>query len=108
FRSSLADRNTLGLKAVFSSNSFAVYRLSVLRELGGFPERVILSEDMHLAARAVMAGHKLAYAAQAAVRHSHNYTPLQEFRRYFDIGVFHTEQAWIARTFGGAGGEGRR
>ncbi len=101
-------RAAMGLKTVFTSNSFAAYRMSVFKELGGFPEKNILSEDMYFAAKAVMGGYKVAYVAQAAVRHSHNYTPLEEFRRYFDIGVFHHDEAWIAGNFGGAGGEGRR
>lgn len=102
------SRHTMGLKSVFTSNSFAAYRLSVFKDLGGFPEKSILSEDMYFAAKAVMAGHKVAYVAEATVLHSHNYTPLEEFRRYFDIGVFHRDEAWIGREFGGAGGEGRR
>lgn len=99
---------SLGIKAAFASNSFAAYRLSVFRSLGGFPLRTILSEDMYLTARAVLAGHRVAYVAQAQVRHSHNYTPMQEFRRYFDIGVFQCQESWIGREFGGAGGEGAR
>src|SRR5690606_25543778 len=98
----------MGLKTVFTSNSFAAYRVSVFQELGGFPEKNILSEDMYFAARAVLAGHKVAYVADATVLHSHNYTPMEEFRRYFDIGVFHHDEAWIAQAFGGAGGEGKR
>jgi rhamnosyltransferase len=113
YRSSsyVASRETkkiTGLKTVFTSNSFAAYRLSAFRELGGFPEKSILSEDMYFAARAAMAGYKIAYVADATVLHSHNYTPLEEFRRYFDIGVFHRKEAWIAQEFGGAGGEGKR
>ncbi|WP_233208430.1 glycosyltransferase family 2 protein [Pollutimonas subterranea] len=110
-RSYVSDRNSghaMGLKAVFTSNSFAAYRLSVFKDLSGFPEKSILSEDMYFAAKAVMAGHKVAYVADATVMHSHNYTPLEEFRRYFDIGVFHHDEAWIAKEFGGAGGEGKR
>lgn len=95
-----------GLKTAFVSNSFSAYKASVFQELGGFPEDVILSEDMHLAARMVISGYKVAYAADACVKHSHNYTPLQEFKRYFDIGVFHVSEAWIQRQFGGVGGEG--
>uniref|UniRef100_UPI003340AB2C glycosyltransferase family 2 protein n=1 Tax=Castellaniella defragrans TaxID=75697 RepID=UPI003340AB2C len=102
------DIAAMGLKAAFTSNSFAAYRMSVFRELGGFPERTILSEDMYFAARAVLAGHRVAYVASAAVRHSHNYTPMEELRRYFDIGVFQSEESWIGREFGGAGGEGAR
>ena len=102
------DGRSMGLKAVFTSNSFAAYRLSVFKALGGFPEKSILSEDMYFAAKAVMAGHKVAYVADATVLHSHNYTPVEDFRRYFDIGVFHHDEAWIGREFGGAGGEGKR
>lgn len=102
------SKKAMGLKTVFTSNSFAAYRLSAFKELGGFPEKSILSEDMYFAAKAVMAGYKVAYVAEAAVLHSHNYTPLEEFKRYFDIGVFHRDEAWIGREFGGAGGEGKR
>lgn len=104
----LSDKATMGLKAVFTSNSFAAYRMSVFRELGGFPCKTILSEDMYFASRAVLAGYRVAYVAQACVQHSHNYSPLEEFRRYFDIGVFQATESWIGQAFGGAGGEGRR
>src|SRR5690606_29801174 len=77
----LDDRARLGIKTVFTSNSFAAYRAVVFNDLGGFPERNILSEDMYLAARAVLAGARIAYVAEACVRHSHNYSPVEEFRR---------------------------
>lgn len=103
-----ADIPTYGLKTAFVSNSFTAYRASIFKKLGGFPEDVILSEDMHLAARMVLSGYKIVYAADACVKHSHNYTPWQEFKRYFDIGVFHSTESWIQEKFGGAGGEGKR
>lgn len=98
----------LGLKTVFMSNSFSAYRLSVFKELGGFPSNTILCEDMYFTAKAVLAGYSVAYVPDAEVLHSHNYTPLEEFKRYFDIGVFHTDEPWIRESFGGAGGEGKR
>lgn len=104
----LKDRSRLGIKTVFTSNSFAAYRSSVFMALGGFTKGNILSEDMLFAARAVMAGHHVAYVPEARVLHSHNYSPMDELRRYFDIGVFHHDEAWIGETFGGAGGEGLR
>ena len=104
----MEDSARLGIKTVFASNSFAAYRASTFNELGGFPERNILSEDMYLAARAVLEGGKVAYVAEACVRHSHNYTPLEEFRRYFDIGVFQADHPWIGEQFGAAEGEGLR
>lgn len=103
-----ADAPRLGIKTVFMSNSFSAYRISVFKELGGFPSNTILCEDMFFTARAVLAGYKVAYVADAAVRHSHNYSPTEEFKRYFDIGVFHADEPWIREKFGGAGGEGKK
>lgn len=105
---SLTDAPTLGIKTAFMSNSFAAYRGQALIEIGGFPEHVILSEDMYATAKMLLAGYKVVYSGDAACRHSHNYTIIEEFRRYFDIGVFHAREAWIRQAFGGAGGEGFR
>ncbi|WP_027712676.1 glycosyltransferase [Dickeya chrysanthemi] len=102
------DAPRLGIKTVFMSNSFSAYRISVFKELGGFPSDTILCEDMYFTAKAVLAGYKVAYVANAAVRHSHNYSPMEEFRRYFDIGVFHAAEPWIRDKIGGAGGEGMK
>jgi len=102
------DISHLGLKACFMSNSFSAYRIATLKELGGFPSDTILCEDMFFTARAVLAGYRVAYVSEAKAKHSHNYTPLEEFKRYFDIGVFHTDEPWIRKEFGGAGGEGKK
>lgn len=104
----LSDRERLGIKTVFISDTFAAYRSSALFAIGNFPEHVILSEDTYVAAKMVLAGWKVAYCADAKVYHSHNYTIIQEFRRYFDTGVFHAEQPWIRKDFGVAEGEGKR
>lgn len=105
---SKSDIKKLGIKTVFMSNSFAAYRRSVFESLGGFPEHTILAEDMFMAAKMIQSGYKVAYCAEAKVRHSHNYSPREEFQRYFDTGVFHASNPWIQRDFGGAGGEGSR
>ena len=104
----LADKSKLGIKAAFTSNSFAAYRTKVLSDVGGFPSKLILGEDMVVAARMLLAGWTVAYVADAQVYHSHGYTVLQEFKRYFDIGVMHQDQSWILDTFGKPEGEGMR
>jgi rhamnosyltransferase len=104
----LADKASLGLKACFMSNSFAAYRVSDLQAVGGFPSDVILGEDMSVAARLLMAGKSVAYVADACAHHSHNYSVMQEFRRYFDTGVFHARSPWLLAEFGSASGEGLR
>ncbi|WP_260329142.1 glycosyltransferase [Serratia proteamaculans] len=104
---SLDSKEMLGLKAVFMSNSFSAYRVSIFNALGGFPENTILCEDMYLAAKAVLANYKVAYVSDAEVYHSHNYRAIDEFKRYFDIGVFHQDEPWIHESFGGAEREGK-
>ncbi|MBB5342217.1 glycosyltransferase family 2 protein [Tunturibacter empetritectus] len=104
----LSSREQLGFKAIFISNSFAAYRREALMAVGGFPRDVIFGEDTVTAARLLLSGWKLAYVAEAQVYHSHSYTWMQEFRRYFDIGVLHRRQSWMLSEFGGAGGEGGR
>lgn len=103
---SKADIPRLGIKAAFISNSFAAYRGEALRAVGGFPNHVIFAEDMFVAAKMLLADFKVVYAGDACCRHSHNYTILEEFRRYFDMGVFHSREPWIRQELGGAGGEG--
>ncbi len=105
---SLDDKEQLGLKACFMSNSFAAYRVADLQAVGGFPSDVILGEDMSVAARLLVAGKSVAYVADACAHHSHNYSVMQEFRRYFDTGVFHARSPWLLAEFGSASGEGLR
>ncbi|MGZ8225398.1 MAG: glycosyltransferase family 2 protein [Methylococcaceae bacterium] len=105
---SLEDRKRLGIKTAFISNSFAAYRRNALMQLGGFPIDTIMNEDTYVAGKMLVAGWKVAYCADAQVFHSHDYSFLDEFKRYFDIGVFHTHTPWLQRIFGGASGEGLR
>lgn len=97
---SKADLETLGFRAAFSSDVYAGYRASALRSVGGFPEHIIVSEDSYVSARLLLAGWQVAYSADSSVRHSHQYSLLQIFRRYFDIGVFHTSEATLLRGIG--------
>ncbi|MCL7939241.1 glycosyltransferase family 2 protein [Halomonas sp. ATCH28] len=105
---SLEDAISKGIKAAFVSNSFAAYRATALQEVGGFPTQLILSEDMYVGASMLVSGWKIAYSADATCFHSHDYTLLQEFSRYFDIGVFHSRTPWICKELGGVEGEGLR
>ena len=106
FVNTFEDRERLGLRAAFCSDSFAAYRLTHFKSVGGFPKHVIMGEDMWVAAKMLMAGFKVAYAAEALVYHSHNYGLREEFQRYFDTGVFHAQAPWLIETFGSVKSEG--
>jgi rhamnosyltransferase len=101
-----ASRATLGFRAACCSNSFAAYRRVALEAVGGFPDHVIMAEDVSVVARMLIAGWKVAYNAEACVYHSHHLSLPAEFSRYFDIAVHHNQERWIIDCFGSVGGEG--
>lgn len=83
---SLKDTAQFGTYTFFCSNSCAAYTQQALDEVGGFPA-VLLGEDTCAAAKVLRAGGRIAYVAEAQVRHSHNYSLIEEFQRYFDTGL---------------------
>lgn len=97
------DLPDLGIKTFFCSNVCAAYDRRIYEELGGFVERTIFNEDMIFASGLIRAGYGIAYAAQAKVIHSHDYTCGQQFHRNFDLGV---SQAEYAGVFQGLPSEG--
>ena len=86
---SLSDAETLGLDAFFLSDVCAMYRRSAFYDLGCFPFPVIFNEDMIFAHKALNAGYKIAYAADAHVIHSHDQNGKSQYRRSFDMAVSH-------------------
>jgi rhamnosyltransferase len=105
---SKSDIETMGLKTIFCSDTFAAYRRSALLSAGGFPKNIIHGEDTYIAARMILGGWKVSYCAEAKVYHSHKLGYLDEFHRYFDTGVFHAREPWLRQNFGKAEGEGLR
>lgn len=97
------DLGTLGIKAFFCSNVCACYDREYHREAGKFAEPCIFNEDMIFASSVLKDGYKIAYAADARVTHSHNYSNLQQFHRNFDNGV---SQAMYPEAFAGIRSEG--
>lgn len=102
-----ADLPKLGLKTFFFSNVCSAVKRQEFESVGGFPERIIMNEDMLLAAKLIFQGFQVAYEPEALVWHSHDYSAFQQFKRYFDIGVFIRMNNWIV-DYGKAEGEGFR
>lgn len=89
------DLPVYGIKTFFCSNVCAVYRRDIYLEMGGFVKRAIFNEDMIYAGRLIQEGYGIAYAADAKVIHSHNYSCMQQFHRNFDLGVSQAEHPEI-------------
>ncbi|WP_188963941.1 glycosyltransferase family 2 protein [Deinococcus aquiradiocola] len=101
------DIPAMGVKAFFFSNVCSAVRADVFWELGGFPDNVIMNEDMMMAAKILRAGYSIKYVAESEVVHSHDYTLKQQFRRNFDVGAFFAD-AGSMLDGAAVGGEGLR
>ena len=97
------DTGTYGIKTYFCSNVCAAYKKSIYEEIGGFVKKAIFNEDMIYAGTMAKRGYGIAYAADACVIHSHNYSCRQQFHRNFDLGV---SQADHPEIFEGVPSEG--
>jgi len=104
----IRDRDQYGIKTFFCSNSFAAYKRKALETVGWFKAGLLMGEDMHACAKLLKQGYHIAYVADAAVYHSHNYSMRQEFKRYFDLGAFFQKERWILEEYGTTGREGLR
>lgn len=85
----------MGIKTFFFSNVFSAIRRKEFEEIGGFPENVIMFEDMLFAARLIEGGYKIAYVPEARVIHSHNYSLVQHLQRYYEAGVSFKMNPWF-------------
>lgn len=81
------DLKQLGIKTYFASNVCCAYDRKKYLELGGFITKTIFNEDMIFAGNAIQKGYAVAYAADARVIHSHNYSNRLQFCRNFDLAV---------------------
>ena len=89
------DLPRFGIKTFFFSNACSAIKTKEFKELGGFPENIIMFEDLIFAAKAILKGYKIAYVPEAKVIHSHNFSLVQQFERYLDAGISLKNNAWI-------------
>jgi len=90
----------MGIKTFFFSNVFSAIRRKEFEEIGGFPENVIMFEDMLFAAKLIERGYRIAYVPEAKVIHSHDYSLVQQLRRYYQAGVSFQRNPWFMRYAG--------
>lgn len=89
------DLKELGIKTFFCSNVCAAYRRDVFEKRNRFFSPSIFNEDMIYCGGLIRDGYEVCYVAEAQVYHSHNYTPMEQLRRNFDLGVSQAEHPEI-------------
>lgn len=103
---SIEDLPKYGVYLYFCSDSCCAYLNQALEAVGGFPA-VLMGEDTIACAKLLHAGYKVAYAAESLVKHSHDYTLLEEFKRHFDTGLYRKEYEALFAAAGGDASRGR-
>ena len=83
---SAEESRALGILAFHLSDVCSAYRRTAYEEVGGFQHGLLTNEDMLIAAALLKAGYCLSYCAEAMVRHSHNLTLRQQYRRNWLVG----------------------
>ena len=78
-----ADVARMGIKAFFCSDVCAAYSRKIYEEIGGFDFPLKTNEDMFFAAKAIRRGYRVAYAAEAKVYHSHNFSLREQYARNY-------------------------
>lgn len=102
-----ADMSAFGIKTFFFSNVCSAIQKKPFLKVGMFPDNIRFNEDMILAAKLILNGYKTAYVPEARVIHSHNYSLLQQFIRYYNIGSSLKDNRWILK-YAKPEGEGMR
>ena len=77
------DLPKMGIKTFFFSDVCSAYNRNMYIELGGFNYPLKTNEDMFFAAKVINHGYRIAYAADALVYHSHNFSLKEQYERNF-------------------------
>ena len=85
-RQRLVDPTRLSFHSTLFSNVNAAVARDVL-ERYPLADDVLMSEDQEWSRRVLLDGLEIVYEPRAAVRHSHAYTAVSAFRRFFDSGA---------------------
>lgn len=91
----IEDATKSGIKTFFFSNVFSAIRRHEFEMVGGFPEDLIMFEDMIFAAKLMLKGYRIAYTQDAKVIHSHDYSWGEQFQRYLQAGVSFKKNSWF-------------
>jgi rhamnosyltransferase len=93
-RQRLANIDDLSFEVTLFSNVNSAMLRSVSVKYP-FAEDVVMSEDQEWSRRALLAGLEIVYEPRAAVYHSHVYSMVDAFRRFFDSGAS-AESSYVA------------
>lgn len=95
----------LGLYTFFYSDASSAISGEVYKKLKAYDgKRLLINEDMYLANKIIEAGYRIKYCADSEIYHSHKFKVSELFKRYFDTGVFFSENVQFKKYSGNSNG----
>lgn len=92
-------KSKLKFEDIFVSNVCFAVEKKIFELLGGFPENVICSEELIISFKLLRSGYKVMYNPNLKVWHFHNESSLENFRRWFDVGVAFSKTPYVFSGF---------
>lgn len=90
------DVDKLQIKAFFSSDASSAIRRDIFIELNGYDgKKIPTSEDMYMTYKVIMNGYRVKYCADSVVYHSHDYGVRENYKKYYDIGMFFKQNQYL-------------
>ncbi len=90
------DISKMGINAFFFSDASSAVKREIFVELNGYDGKNFpTNEDMYLAYKLLTNGYRIKYCADSEVEHSHKFTFKQLYKRYYDTGVFFSQNKYL-------------
>ena len=86
----------LQIKAFFSSDAASAVRRDIFLELNGYDgKKLPTSEDMYFTYKLVTNGYRVKYCVDSVIYHSHDYGIKENYKKYYDIGMFFKQNPYL-------------
>lgn len=90
------DISKMGINAFFFSDASSAVKREIFIELNGYDGKNFpTNEDMYLAYKLLINGYRIKYCADSEVEHSHKFKFKQLYKRYYDTGVFFSQNKYL-------------
>lgn len=90
------DLKIKGLRTFFFSDASSAIKKEIFKELNGYDgKKLPTNEDMYIAYKIITNGYKIKYCSDSIVYHSHKFTLNQLYKRYYDTGLFFSQNKYL-------------
>lgn len=90
------DIERLGLRTFFFSDASSAINRKIFQSLNGYDQKDLpTNEDMYIAYKLILNDYIIKYCSDSVVYHSHQFTLKQLYRRYYDTGLFFSQNNYL-------------